>query len=972
MIVPGEASVVKISTSEEILIANSLTEVQEKQLFKEGKHKLVIVTQEEPANSHPVINFSLYGLPCLCLEGVSDTVKEIVKKLDGKNHELVTCVQSSALHLWNKEYASVDDYVSKGFIAHPAKIAHSQKITELLPKDTKVKAEIPQEVKDLLFRVRTATTSKVALEAIETLREHSWLKNLDQKKRKLEERLNDVPLAERKIEPLKGVVEQLQKNVDVAFNHLQALLSQKGEHRLETLFSVKVLETLLFGNEKKGSVGQYSVLSIDSTIGAVEKQITYQEECSSQALFIDQLMFGVASPIPGTFDDWKAFLLNLEKSITIEGKLESILVTDFKKTLNTISRIGALPWFMSIVFPQIKGGNSIERAENIVKLISEDNGKLVDELLGKKESIQTMRQNIDLFADPNTFEKAFEELKKEAEAFHPKPKGSTLQNILQDFKFKEASPLVRYLMIELMNDFVDLYDTSIKTMKSSQSFDSDREKCEKFKAMIAPYLELMHFWSTETVPTDSFSMHQSWPLDIYLWHLKEKFVEMKSDSPENLQPSREFSVSAAVLGSGTLFERHYPKTLEDVFTLAHQNLLATTSLLSNQLLSNEDIERSTLPATLKSAMGAVSKIGGGGVGESQRIGMDVEENRIIVSYNVPLRNHSGRFTLEYSSEKKGFITMDAKFLGEARQRWGFAEETLKLANEVSSLSLATTKVTPQELSYSVGASKDEEIKLMMNVYRAIAIYSLSRNRYNNRLELTKECMKKITHNVVDLLDLFTNELKSNQPYRKIAIVSLLSVIVENEQVHDSVGKLVKQLIADSDALVRADALMLYIKRFEKGYEYEPSEKVVERLIEDENAIVRANALMLYVKLFEKEREYKPAEEVAERLIRDRSLRVRENALLLFNKLFEKGRGYDSAEEVAKELINSRIERLREIALLLFEKLFEKRQGFESAKEAVAEIANHSNRFRTANALIELFKKYNPQGLSEDSEDEDFE
>ncbi|MEM1282582.1 MAG: PEP/pyruvate-binding domain-containing protein, partial [Chlamydiota bacterium] len=220
-IVSGKASVVKITSPQEILIANSLTEVQEKQLFKEGQHKLVIVQQKEPANSHPVINFSLYGLPCLCTEGDGESVFEIVRELNDKNNELVVCTQSAALHLWSRELASVDDYVSKGFITHPANIAHSQPITELLPEDMKAKVEVPQEVRDLLFRIRAATTSEIALRALETLRKHTWLQNLSEKKATLEKHLNCGSLVDRNVKLLKESIEQLQESVDSAFNQLQ-------------------------------------------------------------------------------------------------------------------------------------------------------------------------------------------------------------------------------------------------------------------------------------------------------------------------------------------------------------------------------------------------------------------------------------------------------------------------------------------------------------------------------------------------------------------------------------------------------------------------------------------------------------------------------------------------------------------------------------------------------------------------------
>ena len=57
MIVPGKASVVLCTKPEEVLYAATLEEAEKH--YTEGSDvKLVVVSQEEPANSHPVVNFS--------------------------------------------------------------------------------------------------------------------------------------------------------------------------------------------------------------------------------------------------------------------------------------------------------------------------------------------------------------------------------------------------------------------------------------------------------------------------------------------------------------------------------------------------------------------------------------------------------------------------------------------------------------------------------------------------------------------------------------------------------------------------------------------------------------------------------------------------------------------------------------------------------------------------------------------------
>ena len=45
-------------------------------------------------------------------------------------------------------------------------------------------------------------------------------------------------------------------------------------------------------------------------------------------------------------------------------------------------------------------------------------------------------------------------------------------------------------------------------------------------------------------------------------------------------------------------------------------------------------------------------------------GIDIKENEIRLHFNVPLRNHSGKYSIIYHKQSKK-IEMEAKFLGEA-------------------------------------------------------------------------------------------------------------------------------------------------------------------------------------------------------------------------------------------------------------------------------------------------------------------
>ncbi|MEM1283199.1 MAG: hypothetical protein AAGG81_06560, partial [Chlamydiota bacterium] len=515
-----------------------------------------------------------------------------------------------------------------------------------------------------------------------------------------------------------------------------------------------------------------------------------------------------------------------------------------------------------------------------------------------------------------------------------------------------------------MNDFVALYDESIKTMKSSQYDESNVEKCKKFKTMISPYLDLMEKWSQETVSPNSFSIHKEWGLDGYLKTIRSIFNGINERKTSNLQPSRDFSVSAAALGSNANFERHLPETLEDVFTLSHQNLNATVALLCNQLFTIDDIKESVFPAKLKLAMEMVQLIRGESVCEPQRTGITVKDNRILVTYNVPLNNHSGTFTFEYVDGKRESVTMHAKFLGHDRWSWTTSKKALNLLNQFPHILFKAVKINSQEFSYSIDLGKDEEIKHAIELYRLIAEKSLSSKVnpvyiYNLYLE----------HGLIDernLTEIYKNAQQSNQEdLKRYALELYLTFIGYNnlEFTEKKIGKMLKEL----DQYDWESILHICKKHLKEGRGYDLVEKVVAEAINVRFNIVRSKALQLILKLFEKERGYEVAEKVVAKGLKDSYRNNRYWAFDLLEKLVEKERGYELAEKEAAEGIKDSDANVRCWAFGLFCTLVEKEYGYELAEKAAVEGLNDSDlqvRFVALFVFKELVNKGHGYELAE--------
>lgn len=775
MVVPGRASVTEIENSDQILIAESLTEVQEKRLFIKDQHKLVVVAQEEPANSHPVVNFSGFGIPCLCMDTGTDAVKQLVMQLDS-SHALAVCVQSGGLHLWNKEIASVAECTAKGFVVHPAKMKISlAQPTKLAQKPDSTIALSP-DVKALLFQVQTATTAEVALRNLNALKEHSWIKTLEQRKIALEQQIQQVPLAARTIRPVIQVADELSMRIERQFHAVQASLMRSQadanqEQRLEMLFHAKALDTLLFGDgQQKGAIAQYSLVSLAEHFAAAESQILYQQQLDQPAQFIDELMYGMDAPVEAIFHEWREFLLALET------KTNTQLKDTFKQVMATIKQAGVMPSFLVLLFKQaLDRQDPIQTAKNIIALLAEKQlgehtlgpSTLMADIVAQKEIIEEMQGLLDAFGQPETFEKSFEKLKAMAALFHP-AEGTVLQKLLLQEHFANQPPLLRAMAIETMHAVVDLYDSAIKALKGSTNFTSDREKVHLFAKMLQPYFQLLELWTTKMVGPDKFNMHWKWTVPLYLERISEQLNNLsQTHDPAQLEPSNGFSVSNAMLGSGTDFERIIPQTLEDVFTLIHQNLLAVISKQLEGLLENTNY----LPPLLQNSMQQIKTIGGLGVDTPQRLGIDVKQDQIIMHYNVPLRNHSGRFDLEYHPNGKPYpLKMSAKFLGQARARWKQSSEVIKIFELLTKIPVSKVKVGENEFSYEIYLSDQDAVKEACQIFQMIALYSLAREF---------EC-KEIISKWIDSFDLSQMEIcmprltDSSLPITKPELISKIT------------------------------------------------------------------------------------------------------------------------------------------------------------------------------------------------------
>jgi len=959
-LVAGQASVVEIRNRNEMLHIDTLEKAEG--AFHKGIHKLVIVNQPEPANSHPVVNFSSLGIPCLYVTD-QKAIDSLLEKIDS-THSLAVCMQAATMNLWDHDRGKIENFTNEGFTVHPAKIAISLPVESKPQRTTQI---AHQDVEELLFVLRNAVTPEGALETFHELKNHPWLQQLRQRKEQFAQWIATSPFSSNRVLETLRAIEALETQLQKTFEEVEAVLSRKEPvGRLEYLFHVKALETLLLASSKAdGSLGQYSVSNIAATLDAADEAISYQQKLPFRAHFAELLIDGKSCPVDRIYDEWKEFLLGLEPLVQ-QSKVPTEDVEDFKAMMKTLRESEVLPLWLTFFFPHARSSAGFplwnfffphtrtapqKTLKALLTLFPKKEKPFVDTMLQKKRSFQSLSRNIALFADPKTFEKAWSILQQEVQSLS----ASQFEN------WDKKSPVSRSVAIETMNQLVSLFDTAIKTMKASSEF-SDIEKTRIFKHTLQEFMSLLRQWAINILGENSFILHPDWDLQSYLDEIQTQLNACPNDDPEQLFPSQRFSVAAAVLGSGTAFERHLPKRLEDVFTLIHQNLLAATSTLTHRLFSLEQLKNNALPSLFKIAILEIGRIGEGHVGVPQRISIETTKESVIMRYNIPLRNHSGAFQLVYDKFTQQ-VTMNVQFLGAGRERWEQVQDLAEILHDIDFLRLQNKpEMSLDEVSFSWKLNSRTDIERAIREYRDMAKLSLDIDwrisEFYERVHkqgkeehviqfLLKTNLKSIiadkfcTAYVKDLIsngiprDFSADSLSyvlmksKNFPLKKSLILTFVAILKN--------GWTSKEVALASDHLSPNERTLISVI-VEK---YKQQGQQIEKLAIDlaifgtiQRSVNFPFVWKLWETLFDQGCGIEDAIKTAKtRVIEATKPYIRYNALQLFGKLFEYGHGFEVAIETAKAGINDDDALVRNNALQLFEKIVDQGYGIDAAIEA---------------------------------------
>ncbi|MCE5317943.1 MAG: hypothetical protein LLG04_11385 [Parachlamydia sp.] len=669
--------------------------------FNRDLHKVVIVKKPiTETNSHPVVNFSSMGIPVIYCDNI-DKLEEMLLKV-GEGTPLAVCTQSGNLALCG---ASPEAFICEGYVVHPAKLAISSNTIQL-PGVGKP-APQPQEVKNLLMQTRAIDTS---LQAIQKLKQTG----LKEKREKLQARIKQE--APDRAKAILKSVEALEKQMAVSFSELKKAVKTNQGERLHPLFHSKVVETLFTQPEAPRALGQVSVANVQPQLRAVEAMLDYQDRFDFPALLSEQVLEGANLMTDEQVTIWKHFLVGLEKGCQA-GTVSKKEIEDFKKMLHSLKDLNLLCLWFARFFLPIAEQEPIKVLQELKALFTPATEHHLNEMGALLKEIDTLRDTIDFFEEPDKFAKMFNQLLEIKNELVKLPQ-----------TFEKLTPLGRISTVKVLNAFVEVEDTATKTMKKSQQYPV-QQKVQHFDQMIHPSLDLLENWLTG-LAGQHLKYHSQWPLDTYLEKLRERFGRT-TDTAKELNPSQ-FSVMAAILNLSTAFDRSLPNTKEDVFTLIHQNLLVVIQVLTGLEMKNQVV----LPPQVAQRMESAAPL------PAQLIGYDFEPDQLIVHYNYPLRNHSARFDIRYDKETKETY-LDVWFLGLARERWDFIRLMLDYFHQRGQIDLVSAALNPTELRYTLKINDPQKAAFSISKLESFAKYTLGETSFQDLFENRDQAIKAV-------------------------------------------------------------------------------------------------------------------------------------------------------------------------------------------------------------------------------------
>lgn len=686
VIVSGLASTLLLQTSQ-ILAVDKLADGES--IFNKDTQKLVIVGQDEPANSHPVVNFSSMGVPVIYLKG--ESYSDLANHFDPARHILVADSQAGSVVLWDKTLADPQNFIKEGYVVHPAPVAISLDVAHpQIVNLGETPPSLSSDLQALMTQIQEPADRLASLYALDALRTHPFVTRLQEWPKLMQTHLKQLTFGSTQGETLIRTMKVYEQKLNQAFDALQGALQDPQTGRLELLFYAKALVALLGEQQlNPNGVEQLAMTGLDAYLLDTEEAIAYEKSFALPPLLTSLLIEKHKTLTPEQGKQWVNFLQALDQAAQEPEPAFLQKLERFQQMVAILKETQALPLWMTFFFHPQAGLSAEQLLDKALQPFDANTEALLATLTQTQNQLDQMHQHIGDFGEADSFVKAWGALSELTNRFIKTNDPTDPVN-----QIAKASLLGKAVAAEVLKQLVDVYDLSIKTMKASNAFDL-QTRAVQVKEMLRLFLAILRSWATTINRESDFAMHRSWDLYSYLDEIQFILGNIQPTTNE-LRPSPRFSVRAAALGSGTAFERHFPETLEDVFTLIHQNLLVSLASMTSSIPLQTE---SNLPEIVRQMVDATQSFR-----QARLIGLQVNGSGITLFYNLPLNNHSSTFQFIFD-KTTGQSQVSIQFLGQARRRWVVTRDLAQVLTQEGLLPFAKPpQLAPSlvELSWVVG------------------------------------------------------------------------------------------------------------------------------------------------------------------------------------------------------------------------------------------------------------------------------
>ncbi len=278
----------------------------------------------------------------------------------------------------------------------------------------------------------------------------------------------------------------------------------------------------------------------------------------------------------------------------------------------------------------------------------------------------------------------------------------TLESIWVD-----ASPALKSVFIHQLTKRIELVDSVLKSIGSSDKFESVEQKndcfasvLESYHAVLQAYGRLLLFASHES--GRPISLGESVPGVEEILRIRQETLQrllQNERKATNLLPSAYFNVKEVhfpVVGCD--FAR--PKTLEDMFTLVHQDLMGVMSLFLNQ---SGFEPQNLVQSTTQRLVGNIERLPLGDGRKPTLVAANRDYPKTELLFNCPMRSHSALIRLVEDC-RKDVVSVDVAFGGDDENgRWSTMAPLIEYGSEVLGLRFSEGgKPNPSDNALLVG------------------------------------------------------------------------------------------------------------------------------------------------------------------------------------------------------------------------------------------------------------------------------